>query len=74
MNLSKLSILLCLAFQESDGPFHVSVECNQGVVWAHYTKQQIGELSDIECIVCIDVCEPRSDRRWHQRLTEDRRK
>ena len=73
MNLDKLTHLLCLAFQCSDGPFQIKVSYSDHDEWASLSKEEIKNLSDQQDIKQIDICNPGKDRRWHQRLGDDRR-
>jgi hypothetical protein len=74
MKINKLDVMLCLAFQGGEGPFDVKVSYSDRIEWSKYTKQQIEDLSDLDAIVSIEICLPRSERRWRDRGGFDPRK
>lgn len=75
MNINKIGIMLCLAYQESEGPFYVKVNLSNFVEWKLLSKFEIDKLSDEFNIIEIDISLPRSERRWRDRgYIEDRRK
>lgn len=73
MNLNKLDVMLCLAFQESDGPFSVLVTSNTHKYTIELTKVLIKELSDKDFIISIEIIDSVSDRRWRKRYSQSRR-
>lgn len=73
MKLYKFDIMLCLAYQGSDGPFDVRIHRNNGDVWLCLTKDEIDCFSDMDDVLVIYIQEPRSDRRWIMRNDKDRR-
>ena len=73
MIISKLTILLTIAFQESEGPFDIEATYTDHVEHKTLTKDQIGELSDIKGVIIIDIRKPSGERRWHHRTVNDRR-
>jgi len=73
MNLDKLTILLCLAFQESEGPFEVDVKTSDSTVRMRLMKEEIKKLSNNPSIIEIDIRTPVSDRRLKERWTKYRR-
>ncbi len=73
MNLDKLTILLCLAFQESEGPFDVDVKLSDSVSRMRLMKNEIKELSMSPSIIEIDISIPIADRRSKERWTRHRR-
>lgn len=73
MNLDKLTVLLCLAFQESEGPFDVNVKMSSSVSRMRLMKNEIKELSMSPSVVEIDIGVPIADRRSKERWTKNRR-
>lgn len=73
MKLDKFDVMLCLAYQGSEGPLDVRVDYTQHSEWLNLTKDQIDQLSDIDAVHFIAIEEPRSDRRWRQRGSKERR-
>jgi hypothetical protein len=74
VDLNKLSILLCLAFQESEGPFYLLVKDLVGnVTRARLMKSEAKLLSLNPSVAEIDIAEPLSDRRHKERWTSFRR-
>ncbi len=74
MNLSKLDPMLCLAFQESDGPFYIKITKIKEISFAKMNKEDIKLLSDDPDILTIEIIDVKLDRRWSKRLSKDRRK
>lgn len=80
MNINKLSVMLCLAFQESDGPFDVVIKLinskngQQEINKKRISKEDIKILSDSQFIIEIDIAEPIDDRRLKDRWQNNRRK
>ena len=72
MNLNKLDLMLCLAFQESEGPFNVEVKFynpldkNTQEIFI-LSKQEIRNVSMWDEIKSISIVEPFKDRRWRIR-------
>lgn len=74
MNLSKIDISLCLAFQASEGPFDVLIHVDDIVDEASLTKEEIGVLSNQEFLNFVEMSNRiLTDRRWRDRGTEERR-
>jgi hypothetical protein len=73
MDINKLDVMLCLALQESDGPFEIKLIKKDSIQYLKMTKDEILKTSDIEEVQEIVICTPRSDRRWRKRNKTDRR-
>lgn len=75
MNLDKISLTLCLAFQISDGPFKVLIFTSDGIVQeALLSKEEIKNKSLSDTVINIDLCRRISQRRWRVRFNPGRRK
>lgn len=77
MNINKLETMLCLAFQESDGPFDIVIRFrnNEKLPWRiSASKEEIKKFSNEDCIEYIALTNPIKDRRWIGRQDNDRRK
>jgi len=73
MNVSKISTMLCLGFQESEGPFSVLITFEGGQEAATLSKTEIQTLSDQELVIHIDLDRRDVDRRWRDRNKSERR-
>lgn len=74
MQLNKISVLLCLGMQESEGPFSVCVISENKKEFLKLSRNEIKNLSDGKEILSIDIVAPIKERRWWNRGTKDRRK
>lgn len=68
MNILKLDNVLCLALQSSEGPFDIKIKFIDHNEWACISKQEIENLSNLDTVLSIESCLPRSDRRWNIRV------
>lgn len=72
--------MLCLGFQESDGPFDVIIKFinsgtgQQEISKKRLSKEEIKNLSDDQLVIRIDIAEPIDDRRSKERWVNERRK
>jgi hypothetical protein len=80
MNIDKLSVMLCLGFQESDGPFNVIIKLinsksnRQEIHKKRISKEEIKSFSDNQFVISIDIAKPIDDRRSKDRWKNHRRK
>jgi len=75
MNLDKLDIALCLAFQCGEGPFNVVIcKINGDVEESFLLREEIKALSMSEDIQTISLCKRIYRRRWRPRSNSGRRK
>lgn len=70
MNLDKLDVMLCLSFQESDGPINIVIEYLDKTVLSNMTKEEIKNLSDNELVVSIKIADIVPKKRWIERYSE----
>lgn len=63
MNLNKLDIMLCFAFQESEGPFKICIQYKNKKEWSQYFREDIKILSDSDNVINITIVSPKSERR-----------
>jgi uncharacterized protein YdeI (YjbR/CyaY-like superfamily) len=63
MNLNKLDVALCFAFQQSEGPFLVSVIYSDKKEWIQSTREKLKKLSDKSEVIKISLEEPPKERR-----------
>jgi hypothetical protein len=74
MNLDKLDVTVCMAFQASEGPFDVLIHVDGAVDEATLTKEEIDVLSQQEFLVSLEMSRRvLTDRRWIDRGTGERR-
>lgn len=71
MNLNKLDLMLCFAFQESDGPFNVEVKFNSPIKdnpeYFLLSKKEISNISLWDEVNSISIYLPFKERRWRKR-------
>lgn len=67
MNLDVFDILLCFAFQISDGPFSIIIFRNGSKEDRSMMKEELFKLSEDKNIICISLTEEIKDRRWRDR-------
>lgn len=67
MNLDKIDVLLCFAFQHGDGPFNVFVTMTSCSEHLSLYKQGIFTISDQEEIISISLSQRKEERRWRDR-------
>ncbi len=63
MNLDKLTIPLCFAFQQGEGPFKVCIEYNNKKEWRILLRDDIKRMSDLENVVSISLAHLSEERR-----------
>lgn len=73
MNITRLSIMLCLALQVSDGPYLVLINFDGGQEEALVTKEELQVLSNQEFVLSIETSRRLDDRRWRDRKERERR-
>lgn len=64
---------MCLAFQESDGPFNIDVKFDGFASKLRLMKEDIKKLSEDSFVIEIDICTPITDRRSEERWQKQRR-
>lgn len=73
MIIEKLDPMLCLAFGLSDGPFPVEIMFGEEREFAELSKWEIANISKWEQCTSISIVDVKTDRRWRERTTPDRR-
>lgn len=74
MIVEKLDAMLCLAFQNSEGPFKVKVSYLDHYDWLELSKSEIESLSDLEPVIKIEIVNVLPERRWRDRLSSSDRR
>jgi hypothetical protein len=69
MLLNKLSVILCLAFQDQTEDYDVEISYAAGwkAQWFGVNQKQISDIAEQENVVSIDLYEPKTERRWRKR-------
>jgi len=63
MNIDKIDIALCFAFQQGEGPFKVCVEFNNKKEWSILLRDDIKKISDLDNVVSISLAPLSEERR-----------
>ena len=69
MTIQKLSVMLCLAFQDQTEDYDIEISYAAGwkAQWFGVNQKQIITLSEQENVISIDLYEPKEERRWRER-------